>query len=154
MAGRPDRLRVAIRGGLAVDKALLIHEGELPHHHDHLRSRQARGERVEPALAQRLGQRVHTARRIAHQPRRQLEDSRWSQNPMAWPDQQDGAAPGFGFSVEDKDAVEGTGHPVDLHGALVFQREAVLFDAAQRGRQVGHHLCAPTTQITRAAAPA
>jgi hypothetical protein len=41
-------------------------------------------------------------------------------------EQQDGAAPGVRFCVEDEHAVDGTGQPVDLHGAFAFQREAVV----------------------------
>src|SRR6476469_10191849 len=55
-------------------------------------------------------------------------------------EQQDNAAPGLGFGVEDEQAVDGTGLSVDLHGAAAFQWEAVLFDAPQRGAQVGHYL--------------
>ena len=44
--------------------------------------------------------------------------------------------------------------PVGHLGAGAFQRAGVVFDAAQRGAQVGYHLCAPTIQIARAAPPA
>jgi hypothetical protein len=36
MIGRPDRFRVAVRGGLAIDKAFVIHVGEFSLRHDHL----------------------------------------------------------------------------------------------------------------------
>src|SRR5215510_5003445 len=55
-------------------------------------------------------------------------------------EQQDGAASGVGFCVEDEKAVDGAGLPVDHLRAGAFQREAVVFDAAQRGGQVGDHL--------------
>src|SRR5215471_17643536 len=58
-------------------------------------------------------------------------------------EQQDGAASGVGFCVEDEKAVDGAGLPVDHLGAGAFQRESVVFDAAQRGAQVGHHLLRP-----------
>src|SRR6266702_1585551 len=58
-------------------------------------------------------------------------------------EQQDDAAPGLEFRVEDEQAVDGTGLSVGLHGAVAFQREAVVFDAAQRSAQVGHHLLRP-----------
>jgi hypothetical protein len=67
---------------------------------------------------------------------------------------QDGAAPGAGFGVEKEKAVDGAGPPVDRLGAAAFQREAVLFDAAQRGGQAGTTFCAPAIQIARAAPPA
>src|SRR5262249_17719328 len=43
----------------------------------------------------------------------------------------------------DEQAVDGAGFAVDGLGAGVFQRQAVVFDAAQRGGQVGHHLLRP-----------
>src|SRR5262249_52558870 len=58
-------------------------------------------------------------------------------------EQQDGAAPGVGFRVQDEQAVDGAGLPVGLLGAGVFQREAVVLDAAQPGGQVGYHLLRP-----------
>jgi EmrB/QacA subfamily drug resistance transporter len=58
-------------------------------------------------------------------------------------EQQDGTAPRVRFRVEDEHAVDGAGLPVDLHGAVAFQREAVVLDAAQRGAHVGHHLLGP-----------
>src|SRR5438034_3604074 len=58
-------------------------------------------------------------------------------------EQQDGAAPGVGFCVEDEKAVDGTGPPIRHLSAGAFQREAVVFNAAQRGAQVGYHLLRP-----------
>ena len=58
-------------------------------------------------------------------------------------EQQDGAAPGAGFRVEDEQAVDGAGRPVGDLGAGAFQRKAVVFDAAQRGAQIGDHLLRP-----------
>src|SRR5262252_6495274 len=58
-------------------------------------------------------------------------------------EQQDDAAPGVGFCVEDEQAVDGAGLPVSHLDAGAFQREAVVFNAAQRGAQVGHHLLRP-----------
>ena len=58
-------------------------------------------------------------------------------------EQQDGAAPGVGFCVEDEKAVDGAGLPVGHLGAGAFQREGVVFDAAQRGAQVGYDLLRP-----------
>jgi hypothetical protein len=58
-------------------------------------------------------------------------------------EQQDGAAPGVGFCVEDEKAVDGARPPVGDLGADAFQREGVVFDAAQRGAQVGYHLLRP-----------
>src|SRR5260370_30854415 len=58
-------------------------------------------------------------------------------------EQQDGAASGVGFCVEDEKVVDGAGLPVDRLGAGAFQREGVVFDAAQRGAQVGYHLLCP-----------
>src|ERR1035438_1047352 len=55
-------------------------------------------------------------------------------------EQQDGAAPGLGFCVQDEKAVDGTGPPVGRLGAGAFQRKGMLFDAAQGGAQVGYHL--------------
>jgi hypothetical protein len=51
--------------------------------------------------------------------------------------------PGVGFGVEDEQVVDGAGLPVGRLGAGAFQREAVVFDAAQRGGQVGYHLLRP-----------
>jgi hypothetical protein len=48
-----------------------------------------------------------------------------------------------GFCVEDEQAVEGAGLPVGVHGAFVFQGKAVIFDALQRGVQVGYDLLRP-----------
>src|SRR5215471_18287923 len=58
-------------------------------------------------------------------------------------EQQDGAAPGVRFRVEDEKAVDGAGLPVGHLGTGAFQREGVVFDAAQRGAQVGYHLLRP-----------
>ena len=58
-------------------------------------------------------------------------------------EQQDGAASGVEFCVEDEEAVDGAGGPVGCLGAGAFQREAVVFDAAQRGGQVGYQLLRP-----------
>ena len=58
-------------------------------------------------------------------------------------EQQDGAAPGAGFCVEDEKAVDGAGPSVGHLGAGAFQREAVVFNAAQRGAQVGYYLLCP-----------
>src|SRR6516165_9113363 len=58
-------------------------------------------------------------------------------------EQQDGAAPGVEFCVEDEQAVDGAGGPVGYLGAGAFQRKAVVFDAAQRGGQVGYQLLRP-----------
>jgi EmrB/QacA subfamily drug resistance transporter len=60
-----------------------------------------------------------------------------------FPEQQDGAAPRAGLGVEDEHAVDGTGLPVGRQGTAVFQREAVVLDAAQSGAQVGNHLLRP-----------
>ena len=62
--------------------------------------------------------------------------------------------PGVGFRVEDEQAVDGAGLPVGDLGAGAFQREGVVFDAAQRGGQAGTTFCAPAIQIARAAPPA
>lgn len=48
-------------------------------------------------------------------------------------EQQDDAAPGLQFGVEDEQPVDATARAVDLHRAVVLQRKAVFFDAAQRG---------------------
>src|SRR5215471_18146590 len=58
-------------------------------------------------------------------------------------EEQDCTAPGVGFRVEDKKAVDCAGLPVGHLGAGAFQREGVVFDAAQRGAQVGYHLLRP-----------
>ena len=58
-------------------------------------------------------------------------------------EQQDETAPGVGFRVEDEQAVDGAGLPVGRLGPGALQREAVVFDAAQRGGQVGDHLLRP-----------
>src|SRR5215472_7858543 len=58
-------------------------------------------------------------------------------------EQQDGAASGLEFCVEDEKTVDGAGLPVGYLGAGAFQREGVVFDAAQRGAQVGYHLLRP-----------
>src|SRR5215469_1156645 len=55
-------------------------------------------------------------------------------------EQQHGALPRLVFGVEDEHAVDGARHPVDPLGAVVFQRQAVLFDPAQSGGQVRDHL--------------
>jgi hypothetical protein len=73
---RPDRFGVAVRGGLAADKALLVHEGEFTLDHDHLGCGETRGERIEAGLAQRFGQGVHAARGVPRQPRRQALGAR------------------------------------------------------------------------------
>lgn len=61
MVGCSDRFRVAVCGGLALDEASVIQEGEFPLHHDHLGGDEARGERIEILLAQRISQRIHPA---------------------------------------------------------------------------------------------
>jgi Sigma-70 region 2 len=58
-------------------------------------------------------------------------------------EQQDGAPPGVEFCVEDEQAVDGARGPVGCLGAGAFQREAVVFDAAQCGGQVGYQLLRP-----------
>src|SRR5215471_5372616 len=58
-------------------------------------------------------------------------------------EQQDGAASWLEFCVEDEKAVDGAGLPVGHLGAGGFQREAVIFDPAQRGAQVGYHFLCP-----------
>ena len=60
----------------------------------------------------------------------------------------------MGFGVEKGKVVDGVGPSVGRLGAGAFQREAVVFDAAQRGGQVGTTFCAPAIQIARAAPPA
>ena len=67
----PDRFRITVRGGLAVGKTSVVHEGEFTLDHDHLSSHEAGSERVGTALAQRLGQRGCAACGVARQPRRQ-----------------------------------------------------------------------------------
>lgn len=59
MIDRPDRFRVAARGGLAVDKAFMIHEGEFTLYHDHPGSRETGGERIEAGLTERFGRGVY-----------------------------------------------------------------------------------------------
>src|SRR5262252_10045631 len=63
--------------------------------------------------------------------------------PDGFAEQQDDTAPGVGFCVEDEKAVDGAGLPVGHLGTGAFQWEGVVFDAAQRGAQVGYHLLGP-----------
>src|ERR1700733_7182832 len=58
-------------------------------------------------------------------------------------EQQHGAAPGVRLRVEHQKVVDGAGLPVGHLAAGAFQREGVVFDAAQRGAQVGYHLLRP-----------
>ena len=69
-------------------------------------------------------------------------------------EQQDGAASGVRFCVEDEQAVDGAGLPVGHLGTRAFQREAVLFDAAQRCGQVGYYLLRPDDPDRTGAPPA
>ena len=64
-------------------------------------------------------------------------------------EEQDDTSPGAGFCVEDEKAVDGAGLPVGHLGAGAFQWEGVVFDAAQRGAQVGYHLLGPPRSRSR-----
>jgi hypothetical protein len=56
---------------------------------------------------------------------------------------------GVRFRVQDEQPVDGARLPVFGLGAGAFQRQRVLFDAAQRGGQVGHHLLRPDDRRRR-----
>jgi len=65
-------------------------------------------------------------------------------------EEQDGAAAGIGFGVEDEQAVDGAGPPVGHPGAGAFQREAVVSTRRSAVARSGTTFCAPTIQIVRA----